>query len=258
MEPGSGRFPFVSLSFSGRDRQSTAPLHASGIGVQLAARADSRWTAASRYRSQSFGGQSLQPLAFGLGGAPQLDFVAITWSDGVFQSELSLEPGPVRQIEETQRQLSSCPLLFAFDGQRFAFVTDLLGVGGIGTIASPGVYERPRPRENILLPEGLLAVRDGAYVLKIAEPMEEVSYLDSARLIAYDLPPGWQLVLDERKAVTAPEATGEPRFFREERLPAQAIDDDGRDLTRAHERRTCGGAAGRLDPRYIGGRRHMG
>jgi len=251
--PGSGRFPFVSLSFSGRDRQSTQRRsNTSGIGVQLAARADSRWTAAARYRSQSFGGQSLQPLAFGLGGAPQLDFVAITWSDGVFQSELSLEPG-LRQIEETQRQLSSCPLLFAFDGQRFAFVTDLLGVGGIGTMASPSVYERPRPRENVLLPEELLAARDGAFVLKIAEPMEEVAYLDSARLIAYDLPPGWQLVLDERMAVSAPEATGEPRFFREERLAAQAIDDDGRDVTRALTTdEHVAAPPGQLDPRYIG------
>jgi hypothetical protein len=252
--PGSGRFPFVSLSFSGRDRQSTQRRsNTSGIGVQLAARADSRWTAASRYRSQSFGGQSLQPLAFGLGGAPQLDFVAITWSDGVFQSELSLEPGPIRQIEETQRQLSSCPLLFAFDGRRFAFVTDLLGVGGIGTMASPGVYERPRPRENVLLPEGLLAVRDGAYVLKIAEPMEEVTYLDSARLIAYDIPPGWQIVLDERKAISAPEATGEPRFFRDERVPARVMDDGGRDVTRALiEVDHVATSPGRLDPRYIG------
>ena len=81
-------------------------------------------------RAQSFGGQSLQPIAFGLSGSPQLDFVAITWSDGVLQTELALAPGPVRQIDETQRQLSSCPVLFAFDGRHFAFVTDLLGVGG--------------------------------------------------------------------------------------------------------------------------------
>jgi hypothetical protein len=80
-----------------------------------------------------------------------------------------------------------------------------------------------------------------------------VSYLDSARLIAYDLPRGWQLVLDERKAVTAPEATGEPRFFREERLPAQAIDDDGRDLTRALTNdEHVAAPPGQLDPRYIG------
>jgi hypothetical protein len=252
--PGSGRFPFVSLSFSGRDHQSSQRRsNTSGIGVQLAARADSRWTAAARYRSQSSGGQSLQPLAFGLGGSPQLDFIAITWSDGVFQSELALEPGPIRQIEETQRQLSSCPVLFAFDGRHFAFVTDLLGVGGIGTPTSPGRYEPPHPRENVLLPEGLLAARYGAYELKITEPMEEVAYIDAARLVAYDLPPGWQMVLDERKAVSAPEATGEPRFFRDERVPVRVTDDGGRDVTRAViEVDHVAASPGRLDPRYIG------
>ena len=31
--------------------------------------------------------------------------------------------------------------------------------------------------------------------------MEEVAYLDSVSLVAYDLPPGWRMALDERKAV---------------------------------------------------------
>jgi hypothetical protein len=253
-KPGAGRFPFVSLTLSGRDRQSTQRRsNASGIGAQLAARAGSQWTALARYRAQSFGGQSLQPIAFGLSGSPQLDFVAITWSDGVLQTELALAPGPVRQIDETQRQLSSCPVLFAFDGRHFAFVTDLLGVGGIGTPTSPGIYEPPHPSENVLLPEGLLAVRDGTYQLKITEPMEEVAYIDAARLVAYDLPPGWEMILDERKAISAPEATGEPRFFRDERVPVQVTDEGGQDVTRAVVTADLVAAPpGRLDPRYIG------
>ncbi len=85
----------------------------------------------------------------------------------------------------------------------------------------------------MLLPDGLLAGRDGRYELKITEPMEEVAYIDSARLLAYDLPAGWQLVLDERKAISPPEASGEPRFYREERLPVRVVADDGEDVTRA-------------------------
>ena len=49
--------------------------------------------------------------------------------------------------------------------------------------------------------------------LKITEPMEEVAYLDRGALVAYDLPPGWQMVLDERKAISPPEATGEPALL---------------------------------------------
>src|SRR5262249_59337392 len=124
---------------------------------------------------------------------------------------------------------------------------------GIGTPTSPGVYDEPRPRESVLLPDGLPAARRGQYDLKRPEPMEEVAYIDSARLVAYDLPPGWQMVLDERKAISPPEASGEPRFYRDERVPVRAIADDGEDVTGALA--TADGVAappGRVDPPYIG------
>ncbi len=255
--PGPGRFRFVTISLTGRDpRSRQIRSNTSGIGTKLVARTGSRWTALDTYRPQSGTGQSQQPVAIGTGGAPQVDFVALTWSDGVFQSEVGLAPGPVLTIAETQRQLSSCPVLFAFDGTHFAFVTDLLGVGGIGTPTRPGVFATPRPRENVLLPERTLAVRDEQYTLKISEPMEEVAYIDAARLVTYDLPPGWQMVLDERQATTAPDATGDPRFYREERLPIQVTTFDGihdEDVTRAVA--TADGVAasvGRVDPRHIG------
>jgi Tfp pilus assembly protein PilF len=251
--PGTGRFPFVTFALSGRDPHSAQlRSNVSGIGTQIAVRSGSHWSALATYRAQSGPGQSLQPLTVGTGGRPQIDFVSITWSDGVFQSELALAPG-LHAIVETERQLSSCPVLFAFDGRHFSFVTDLLGVGGIGTPTSPGVYDRPRPRENVLLPEHLLASRRGRYELKITEPMEEAAYIDSVRLVAYDMPPGWSMVLDERKAISPPEATGDPRFYRREVLPAQAIGDDGEDVTRAVI--AADGVAappGRIDRRFIG------
>ena len=93
--PGAGRFPFVTIALSGRDpRGAQLRSNVSGIGTQIAARAGSQWTALATYRSQSGVGQSLQPLSIGTGGRPQIDFVAMTWSDGVFQSELALVAGP--------------------------------------------------------------------------------------------------------------------------------------------------------------------
>ena len=258
--PGAGRFAYVTIAPSGQNRNGgRLRSNRSGIGTQIVARADSRWTAFSNFRSQSGFGQSLQPLAIGTGGEPQIDFIAITWSDGVFQTELALRPGFVHPVDETERQLSSCPVLFAFDGQHFAFVTDLLGVGGIGTPTTPGVYDPPRPRENVLLPDSLIKLINaqpgatGLYALKITEPMEEVAYVDAVRLVAYDIPPGWQMVLDERKAISPPEATGEPRFFRLERLPIQAVDEQGQDVTRSVTSADLVAAPpGRLDPRFIG------
>ena len=170
-------------------------------------------------------------MTVGLGGAARADFVALTWSDGVFQTELGLDGGELHLIAETQRQLSSCPVLFAWDGSRFRFVTDVLGVGGIGFFEQPGTYSEPLPRENVL-PARRLARRPGRrYRLKIAEPMEEVTYLDAVSLVAYDLPPGWRMALDERKAVNGPAPTGAPIFYREERRPAAARDESGADVT---------------------------
>jgi hypothetical protein len=94
---------------------------------------------------------------------------------------------------------------------------------------------------------------DGAYRLKLAEPMEEVTYLDHASLVAYDLPPGWRMALDERKAITSPLPTGAPLFYREERLAITAVNDRGDDITSrlAEADREAAGPA-HIDPRFIG------
>jgi tetratricopeptide (TPR) repeat protein len=252
--PGGGRYGFLALRLSGaRDPAHGMRSNASGIGTRVAVRADSRWTVVDGYRAHSGPGQGLQPLAVGLGAEGKADFVAIDWSDGVFQSEVDLGPGTVHSIAETQRQLSSCPVLFAWDGERHAFVTDFLGVGGLGYALGPGVYAEPRPWENVLLPDGLARPHDGRYVLKLTEPMEEVGYLDRITLTAYDLPPGWQLVLDERMATGAPAATGEPRFYRVETLPVVALNGRGEDVTAA-VLEADGRAAplGQRDLRFIG------
>ena len=200
--PGPGRHAYLGLRLTGRDPASDQRRsNVSGLGARVAVRTASRWTAFDTTRLESGPGQSLQPTSIGLGGAARADFVAVTWSDGVFQTELALDAGRLHRIAETQRQLSSCPVLFAWDGERFRFVTDVLGVGGIGFFERPGVYSAPYPRENVLLPDGVARPRDGAYRLKLAEPMEEVTYLDRASLVAYDLPPGWRMALDERKAI---------------------------------------------------------
>ena len=252
--PGPGRLPFFGLELTGLDQQAESMRsNASGIGTRIAVRSASRWTLTDTFRRHSSPGQSLQPVTVGLGGADQADFVAVTWSDGVYQTELGLEAGRLHQITETQRQLSSCPVLFAWDGERYVFVSDLLGVGGMGYFVEPGVYAPPRPWENFLLPAGLPRALDGRYQLKIGEPMEEAAYLDSVQLVAWDLPPGWDLVLDERMAILGPEPTGEAVFYREQQLPLRALDSHGVDVTAAVSQVDLQApGVGELDRRFIG------
>ena len=206
--------------------------NASGIGTRAAARIGSRWTLVDTLWHHSGPGQSLQPVSVGTGGAEHIDFVAIDWFDGVFQSELDLATGQHHHITETQRQLSSCPVLFAWNGTRFAFVSDILGVGGMGYAVGRGEYAQPRPWEKFLLPAGLLRLKNSRYQLKLTQPMEEVCYLDAMRLVAYDLPPGWGIVLNERMGVAGPEPSDEPHFFRREVVPLQARNDRGEDVTK--------------------------
>jgi hypothetical protein len=105
----------------------------------------------------------------------------------------------------------------------------------------------------VLLPDGALAARDGRYQLVLGEPMEEVAYLDRAALVVYDLPPGWQMALDERKAIAGAVPTGAPVFYREERLPRRVVNDRGDDVTTATATADLVAAPpGTVDPRFIG------
>ena len=252
--PGTGRAAFVTLATTGRSQVSDQRRsNVSGIGTRVHVRTGSRWSAVDTASLQSGRGRSLQPIAFGLGDATRADLVSLLWSDGVLQSELALDAGRLHVLEETQRQLSSCPVLFAHDGTAMRFVTDILGVGGIGFFERPGVYSAPFPDESVLLPDHALAPSDGTLRLVIGEPMEEVAYVDRVELVAYDLPPGWQIALDERKAIASPPPSGAALFYREERLPVRATNDRGQDVRAdvvAADLRAA--PPGAPDPRFIG------
>jgi hypothetical protein len=252
--PGPGRYSFASLKLSGRkDSNSQWRSNASGIGTRLSVRVGSRWTVLDTFPNQSGPGQGLQPVTVGLGGAKSIDFIALDWSDGVFQTELNLEAGKIHRVIETQRQISSCPVLFAWNGKVFEFVSDLLGVGGIGYAVGPGQYSEPRPWENFMLPPGLLRSQNGRLKLKLTEPMEEVAYLDAIRLKAYDLPPGWSMTLDERMGISGPAPTGLPRFYRNILIPVKAINDRNEDVTAVVSKRDLEAPPpGKLDRRFIG------
>jgi tetratricopeptide (TPR) repeat protein len=252
--PGPGRQAFAAVSLTGRDDEAGGMrTNASGIGTRLAARIGARWTVVDTFRADSGPGQSLQPLPLGLGGVTRIDFVSIDWSDGVLQTEMDLAAGEVYTIAETQRQISSCPVLFSWDGTSYRFVSDLLGVGGIGYALGPGEYNEHRPWERFMMPEGSLAPRDGRLVLKLGEPMEEIAYLDAARLIAYDLPPGWTMTVDDRMSILGPEPTGEPVFIQLIAKPVRAINDRGDDVTDAIASVDLRAApVGDLDLRFIG------
>jgi len=250
---GKGRFPFVTMTFSGRtETGDSMRSNGSGIGTQVAARVGSRWTITGTLRADSGPGQSLQPISVGLGPAEKIDFIAIDWSDGVFQTELDLDADGPHAIVETQRQLSSCPVIFAWNGTSPSFISDCLGVGGVGFRTGRDTVATSRPWERFLLPEGSIVPREGAYELILAEPMEETCYLDAASLVTWDLPPGWSMAVDERMGTGLPAPTGTPFFYRRSIDPVRVMA-AGKDVT--SESLHAEGTPvdpGELDGRFIG------
>lgn len=252
--PGPGRFDFAAVTLTGKqDDAETMRTNASGIGTIVSLRNGDRWTRTNTYKHSSLPGQSSQPLALGLAGRSGAEFLALDWPDGVYQTELGVGAGPLRRISEVERQMGSCPVLFAWNGERFDFVTDILGVGALGFFVEPGVTAPPRPFERLSFRPGALAPRDGRLAFKLSEPMEENAYIDAMALESYDLPPEWQFALDERFATGAPAVTGEPIFYRRSIGPRAARDSSGTDvLELVSERDYRAMDPGRTDSRFIG------
>lgn len=253
---GPGRHEFLAISPSGMsDPAEGVRSNPSGIGTEALLRVDDRWTRVEAYGNHSAPGQSLQPIALGLGGAERADFVRLRWTDGVLQTEMALDSGQLHAIAENQRQLSSCPVLFAWNGERFEFVSDVLGVGGIGFMIEPGRYAEPRPWEYFRFPDGAMEPDGEVYRLRIGEPMQEIAYIDTARLQLYDLAPGWNLVLNERMATSAPAVDGRPMFYRDAQAlaPSRASNDRGQDVTgQVLDDDFDAAPPGPRDPRFLG------
>ena len=88
----------------------------------------------------------------------------------------------------------SCPYLYCWDGERFRFVTDLLGASPLGLPVAEGVYIDADPDEIVWIgDETNFKPIDGSYRLQITEELREILYLDEAKLISVDVPTGTEV-----------------------------------------------------------------
>jgi hypothetical protein len=96
------------------------------------------------------------------GDLTKLDVVRVTWPNQVIQNSMDVKTGSTVTVSESERLASSCPLLYVWNGKRFVFVTDVLGVG---ELAPDGTYINPHSRELVRLPE-FMRPRDSDYTLQ--------------------------------------------------------------------------------------------
>jgi len=92
----------------------------------------------------------------------------------------------------------SCPFLFTWDGERFAFDADLFGPGKLALKTSAG-YLRPTPDDVYVLAHEP-AVTDGRIDLRLVEERFETDYLDELVFYAIDVPEGRDVYAEKREA----------------------------------------------------------
>jgi hypothetical protein len=221
-----------------KDGQNELRCNADGIGARAAAYASDLWTSQENTTLCAGLAQSRQPLLFGIGRRDRIEVLRIRWPDGTLQAEpdinnkkLTLRGGEVRRVLQRNRMPGSCPILFAWDGRRFVFVNDFLGAGSIGETGTDGTCRPPRSEESVKIEAEQLMARDGQYVLKITEPMDEATYLDHLRLEVVDSPPGVRVYPDERFVTEGPPPSQKLIAFGKEIFPLRARDHRGRDVT---------------------------
>src|SRR5207244_10439202 len=103
-----------------------------GLGTRLALEGQGLYVPYDHTTPDAAPAQSVRPIVLGLGKFPTAALVRLRWPDGTIQCELNVTADKVLAVAEHNRKPSSCPVLFAWDGERFVCLGDFLGGGGLG------------------------------------------------------------------------------------------------------------------------------
>jgi Tfp pilus assembly protein PilF len=175
-------------------------------------------------------GQSDTNITVGLGEEKSADIIRMLWPTGVLQDELNFPADSQQAITELDRHGSSCPILFAWNGRKFQFISDILGSGIIGHWVAPGERNIPDPHEYVKVSSRELQPKNGLLSLRLLEPMEELDYLDKVRLLAVDHPAGVTVYPNAYFSMDPPFAKFKVIASSDAHLPVGARDDAGRNV----------------------------
>lgn len=206
-----------------------------GIGAKIEVRVGA---VSQRRQVRSTSGYLAQddlPIRFGLADAAAADYVRFLWPGGVKQIELGVPAATATTVEELNRKGTSCPVLYAWDGERIRFVTDFLGGSALGNLLAPGLYNTSDTTELVKLEAFDPVPREGAWELRFVNQLEEVIFYDRAALVVADHPEDVELFPTERLLPGPPYPEPTLVAVRERRPPRRAISSSesgpGRDVT---------------------------
>jgi tetratricopeptide (TPR) repeat protein len=203
----------------------------SGIGAKVEVFADGVWQKFEMAGASGYLSQGAQQLLAGIGTAEHADMVRILWPTGVPQDETEVGTKNTLSVTELDRRGSSCPTLFAWNGTKYEFISDVIGAAVIGHWVSPTAKNNADPDEWIKVEGSQLRPRGGYLSLRFGEPMEEVNYLDQVRLVAVDHPTSTEVYPNERFLNERPFASGRVVLSADAHPVAGAWDDKGRDVS---------------------------
>jgi Tfp pilus assembly protein PilF len=167
------------------------------------------------------------PVRVFTGDVAKVDVVRVTWPNQVVENNVNVSTDTAIDVKESSRLASSCPFLYVWNGRRFVFYTDIMGVSPLGELAPDGATVEPNPRQLVRLGSSLRAI-NGNYVFQLTDEMREVDYFDQLRLLAVDHPASEEVYADEIYSPTP----ARPRmyFVRHKRFPVSAVDDQGKSV----------------------------
>ena len=194
----------------------------SAIGTKVAVFANDMW--------QKWEVTSPGDIIAGLGSTDKADLIRLLWPTGVPQDEIDVPASKRLVLAELDRRGSSCPTLFAWNGSKFTFVSDVIGAGVVGHWISPRQRNTPDPDEWIKIDGSQLKARAGKLALRFGEPMEEVNYIDQVRLVAIDHPAGTKVYPNEGFLSEPPFAKAKTIVTAHAHLPTAAWDDHGNNV----------------------------
>ena len=130
------------------------------------------------------------PVEIGVGSNTNLESVVVHWFNlAAANVDVPVDPRNQLPIFELILPEGSCPYMYAWDGEKFRFVTDLLGAAPVGLPVADGVIIQADPDEYAWIGnETNFISKDGYYTVQITEELREALYLDDAKLVVVDRP----------------------------------------------------------------------
>src|SRR5262249_29426840 len=133
-------------------------------------------------------------------------------------------------FEELDRKGTSCPILYAWNGNRYEFVTDILGGSAIGAREPGDTWSYPDSDEYVRVTSDQLKARDGAYSIRMNNQLEEEIYYDAVKFLADAHPEGVEISRNERLMRGPPYPEFKIYATRNARPPVKAVDGKGADV----------------------------